>query len=44
VGLVGLGLVGSALAERLIAAGFRVEGYDVDPASIIEALRMQTPA
>jgi 3-hydroxyisobutyrate dehydrogenase-like beta-hydroxyacid dehydrogenase len=30
VGLIGLGLVGSALAERLLAAGFVVIGHDVD--------------
>ena len=29
VGIVGLGLVGSALAQRLRAAGFRCVGYDV---------------
>jgi 3-hydroxyisobutyrate dehydrogenase-like beta-hydroxyacid dehydrogenase len=32
VGLVGLGLMGDALATRLIPAGFRVVGYDLDPA------------
>ncbi|HTO47742.1 MAG TPA: NAD(P)-dependent oxidoreductase [Burkholderiales bacterium] len=32
VGLVGLGLVGSALGRRLLAAGFDVLGYDVDAA------------
>ncbi len=31
VGLIGLGLVGSALAERLLAAGHRVVGWDIDP-------------
>jgi 3-hydroxyisobutyrate dehydrogenase-like beta-hydroxyacid dehydrogenase len=31
VGLVGLGLVGSALAERLLNHGFKVVGYDIDP-------------
>jgi len=31
VGLVGLGLLGSALAERLLAADFRVVGCDLDP-------------
>ena len=30
IGLIGLGLVGSALAERLTAAGFALVGYDVD--------------
>lgn len=29
IGLIGLGLVGSALAERLIAAGHMVYGYDL---------------
>jgi 3-hydroxyisobutyrate dehydrogenase-like beta-hydroxyacid dehydrogenase len=31
VGLIGVGLLGSALAERLIGGGFRVLGADVDP-------------
>jgi len=30
VGLIGLGLVGTALARRLLGAGFTVVGYDVD--------------
>lgn len=28
VGIIGLGLLGSAMAERLLASGFRVTGYD----------------
>jgi putative dehydrogenase len=32
VGLVGIGLMGEAFAQRLIAAGFTVLGFDVDPA------------
>jgi 3-hydroxyisobutyrate dehydrogenase-like beta-hydroxyacid dehydrogenase len=32
VGLVGVGLMGAALAERLIAGGLRVLGYDINPA------------
>jgi 3-hydroxyisobutyrate dehydrogenase-like beta-hydroxyacid dehydrogenase len=32
VGLIGLGLMGEVLAGRLMAAGFGVKGYDVDPA------------
>ncbi len=32
VGLIGLGLVGTALARRLLSAGFAVVGYDVDAA------------
>jgi 3-hydroxyisobutyrate dehydrogenase-like beta-hydroxyacid dehydrogenase len=31
VGVIGLGLVGSAIAARLAAAGFEVVGYDADP-------------
>jgi 3-hydroxyisobutyrate dehydrogenase-like beta-hydroxyacid dehydrogenase len=31
VGLIGVGLLGTALAERLIGGGFDVFGYDVDP-------------
>jgi len=30
LGLIGLGLVGSALAQRFFAAGFTVHGYDID--------------
>ena len=32
VGIFGLGLIGSALADRLLAAGHNVLGYDIDPA------------
>jgi len=32
VGLIGVGLLGQALAQRLIGAGLAVRGYDVDPA------------
>ncbi|MDQ6916245.1 MAG: NAD(P)-dependent oxidoreductase [Pseudomonadota bacterium] len=37
IGLIGVGLVGSALAERLTGAGFAVIAYDVDPA-FVEAI------
>jgi 3-hydroxyisobutyrate dehydrogenase-like beta-hydroxyacid dehydrogenase len=30
VGVVGLGLIGSAVARRLLEAGFEVAGYDID--------------
>lgn len=33
VALIGLGLLGTALAERLLRAGFAVAGYDPDPAA-----------
>ena len=32
IGLVGIGLVGTALAEHLTEAGYRVVGCDIDPA------------
>ena len=32
VGLVGIGLMGAAFAQRLLGAGLSVVGYDVDPA------------
>jgi 3-hydroxyisobutyrate dehydrogenase-like beta-hydroxyacid dehydrogenase len=32
VGLIGIGLLGSALAHRLLSAGMRVVGYDLSPA------------
>jgi len=31
VGLIGIGLLGSALAERLLSAGFEILGFDLDP-------------
>jgi 3-hydroxyisobutyrate dehydrogenase-like beta-hydroxyacid dehydrogenase len=34
VGLIGLGLMGSALAERLLGAGQRVLGWDIDPGRV----------
>ncbi len=34
IGLIGLGLMGEALTHRLLAAGFEVLGYDVDPAKL----------
>ena len=32
VGLIGIGLMGEVYARRLIAAGFTVTGFDIDPA------------
>lgn len=34
VGVVGLGLIGSAVTRRLIAAGIPVSGYDIDAAKL----------
>jgi putative dehydrogenase len=31
VGIIGLGLIGTSLARRLLANGFRVHGFDIDP-------------
>ena len=31
IGMVGLGLLGGALAERFLGAGFSVVGFDRDP-------------
>jgi 3-hydroxyisobutyrate dehydrogenase-like beta-hydroxyacid dehydrogenase len=39
VGLIGLGLLGGALAERFLAAGLRVAGYDLDPARCTQLAR-----
>ncbi len=30
IGLIGVGLMGSAMSERLIGAGYEVQGYDID--------------
>lgn len=32
VGVIGLGLIGTSLAKRLLEASFAVHGYDIDPA------------
>ena len=34
IGLIGVGLVGTAIAERLVAAGWAVCGYDTDPVRV----------
>ena len=34
IGLIGLGLVGTALIERLLPANFEIFGYDIDPKKI----------
>ena len=34
IGIAGLGLLGSALAHRLIGAGFDPKGYDIDAAKV----------
>jgi 3-hydroxyisobutyrate dehydrogenase-like beta-hydroxyacid dehydrogenase len=34
VGIVGVGIMGSAIARNLVAAGFAVQGYDTDPSRL----------
>ena len=34
VGFIGLGVMGSALSAHLLAAGWQVAGYDIDPAAL----------
>lgn len=36
VAVVGVGIMGSAIARNLIAAGFAVRGFDTDPARLVE--------
>ena len=31
VGVIGLGIMGGAFAQNLVAGGWRVIGYDIDP-------------
>src|SRR5260221_6898686 len=38
VGLIGIGLLGQALAHRLTGAGFEVAGFDLDPAKTAKLL------
>jgi putative dehydrogenase len=37
VGVVGLGIMGGAIARNLVAAGWRVVGFDIDPAKCRKA-------
>src|ERR1700737_1103553 len=39
VGVVGLGIMGGAFAQNLVKAGWRVVGYDIDPARCRAAAR-----
>ena len=40
VGFIGLGTMGSALSAHLLAAGWRVTGYDIDVVALQEAIRL----
>lgn len=47
IGVVGLGIMGSAMARHLLAAGFEVVGCDVDPtrtAALVEAGGVAAPS
>jgi len=39
VGIVGLGIMGSAIARNLVERGWRVIGFDVNPATNTELAR-----
>jgi 3-hydroxyisobutyrate dehydrogenase-like beta-hydroxyacid dehydrogenase len=43
VALIGMGLLGSALAENLLKAGFAVRGYDTAPERMQAARRARWP-
>jgi 3-hydroxyisobutyrate dehydrogenase-like beta-hydroxyacid dehydrogenase len=40
VGIIGLGLLGNAVASRLLAGGFEVVGYDVVPDRVADLVRL----
>lgn len=40
IGLIGVGLLGTALAERMLAAGYRVVGHDVRQEQLTNLLRL----
>ena len=40
IGLIGVGLVGTALAERLLAAGHQVTGFDLDESRCQHLVRL----
>ena len=40
VGLVGIGLVGKAIAESLLKAAFEVVGFDIDPERCAELKKL----
>ena len=40
IGLIGVGLIGSAIAERLIAGGLRGVGWDLDPGCLQDLRRL----
>jgi 3-hydroxyisobutyrate dehydrogenase-like beta-hydroxyacid dehydrogenase len=44
VGVIGVGLMGEVYARRLVAAGFTVIGYDVDPAKSVRLANLGAQA
>jgi putative dehydrogenase len=41
VGMIGLGIMGSAMSANLLKAGFKVKGYDIVPEKIDALVRME---
>ena len=44
LGMVGLGVMGSAILERLVATGRRVRAFDVDPEAVARAVDLGATA
>ena len=44
VGLIGLGLVGTAISQRLIGSGYDVAGYDISAKLQKQLLIVQMPS
>jgi len=40
IAVIGVGIMGSAIARNLIASGFAVSGFDTDPARLSELSSM----
>ena len=40
IAVIGVGIMGSAIARNLIASGFAVRGFDTDPARLSELTAM----
>jgi 3-hydroxyisobutyrate dehydrogenase-like beta-hydroxyacid dehydrogenase len=43
VGMIGLGIMGSAMSANLVKAGFAVSGYDPVPAARARLMRARWP-
>ena len=38
IGLIGLGIMGTAMAQHLLTAGYHIIGYDIDARLVISAV------